>query len=73
MHGTVVERYPHYILKKTASQAFSNLQIIIHEVKWVMISKGKVTTIHFVIHHPKFENVIEIFSSGSGKYEVIFY
>lgn len=55
------EKHPNYILKKTASQAFRNLQIIIHKGKWAMISKGKAPTIHFVIHHPKLENAIENF------------
>lgn len=56
-----VEMHPHYILKKTTSQAFSNLQITIHEGKWAMVSKAKAPTIHFVIHHPKLENAIENF------------
>ncbi len=52
---------PNYILKKTSVCAFRNLQIIIHENKWAMVSKGKSPAIHFVIHHPKLRGAIESF------------
>lgn len=52
---------PNYILKKTSVCAFRNLQIIIHENKWAMVSKGKSPAIHFVIHHPKLRGAIEGF------------
>lgn len=55
------ESHPNYTLKKTCSQTFLNLQIIIHEGKWAMISKGKAPSIHFVIYHPKLLNAIENF------------
>ena len=53
--------HPGYTLKKTSSQAFRNLQILIHEGKWAMVSKGKTPAIHFVIFHPKLLNAIENF------------
>ena len=53
--------HPNYTLKKTSSHAFRNLQIIIHEGKWAMISKGKAPSIHFLIYHPKLVNAIETF------------
>lgn len=53
--------HPNYTLKKTASQAFRNLQISIHEGRWAMVSKGRAPVIHFVIHHPKLRNAIENF------------
>ena len=52
---------PNYILKNTSVCAFRNLQIIIHENKWAMVSKGKSPAIHFVIHHPKLRGAIEGF------------
>lgn len=52
---------PNYALKKTSVCAFRNLQIIIHENKWAMVSKGKSPAIHFVIHHPKLRGAIESF------------
>ena len=52
---------PNYTVKKTASHAFCNLQIQIHEGQWAMISKGKAPAIHFVIRHPKLRNAIECF------------
>lgn len=56
------EKYhPNYVLKKTSVCAFRNLQIIIHENKWAMVSKGKSPAIHFVIHHPKLRGAIENF------------
>ncbi len=54
-------QHPTYILKKTSAQAFRNLQILIHEDQWVMISKGKAPAIHFVIRHPKLRKTIESF------------
>lgn len=53
--------HPNYTLKKTSVCAFRNLQIIIHENKWAMVSKGKSPAIHFVIHHPKLRGAIEKF------------
>lgn len=53
--------HPNYTLKKTSSHDFRNLQIIIHEGKWAMISKGKAPSIHFLIYHPKLVNAIETF------------
>lgn len=52
---------PNYTLKKTSVCAFRNLQIIIHENKWAMVSKGKSPAIHFVIRHPKLRGAIESF------------
>ena len=40
---------------------FKNIQILILEEHWVMISKNKNPSIHFVIHHPKLRNAIENF------------
>ena len=37
------------------------IQILILEKNWVMISKNKCPSIHFVIHHPKLQNAIENF------------
>lgn len=53
--------HPNYIFNQTSSCAFRNLQILIHERKWVMVSKGKSPAIHFVIHHPKLRKAIECF------------
>lgn len=55
------DSHPNYTLKKTSAHAFRNLQIVIHEGKWAMISKGKAPAIHFVIYHPKLEKAIEQF------------
>lgn len=55
------KNHPNYTLKKTSVCAFRNLQIIIHENKWAMVSKGKSPAIHFVIHHPKLRGAIESF------------
>ena len=50
-----------YLLKLGAFQTFHNLQILIHEEQWAMVSKGKAPAIHFVIRHPKLRNAIENF------------
>ena len=53
---------PNYRFKTNAELAFRNLQIQIHEGQWVMVSKNKAPTIHFVIRHSKmlyaFENFV---------------
>ena len=40
---------------------FKNIQILILEKHWVMVSKNKSPSIHFVIHHSKLRNAIENF------------
>lgn len=53
--------HENYTVTGTAVSTFSNLQIMMHEGKWAMISKGNSPAIHFVIHHPKLRNAIENF------------
>lgn len=55
------EKHSNYIFKQTSSHTFRNLQIIIHQGQWVMISKENLT-IHFIIHHPKLREAIENFT-----------
>ena len=50
-----------YKLTFNPNHTFSNIQILILEKNWVMISKNKCPSIHFVIHHPKLQNAIENF------------
>lgn len=52
---------PNYSWGMSGSQAFRNLQILIHQGRWVMVSKGKAPAIHFVIRHPKLRYAIESF------------
>ena len=55
------EEHANYTLKCSSAHAFRNLQILIHEGRWVMVSKGKAPAIHFVIRHPKLRSAIEHF------------
>ena len=55
------KRHPGYTLVRTKGQPFRNLQIIMHEGRWAMVSKNKAPAIHFVIHHPKLRGAIENF------------
>lgn len=55
------EQNRNYTLKCSAAHTFRNLQILIHEGQWVMVSKGKAPAIHFVICHPKLRRAIESF------------
>ena len=48
----------YHIVENTAS-AFRNVQIYIHEGKWVLVSKNKTPAIHFLIRHPKMRNAFE--------------
>ena len=50
-----------YKLTFNPNHTFRNIQILILEKNWVMISKNKCPSIHFVIHHPKLQNAIENF------------
>lgn len=53
--------HKNYVLHSSVSNPFQNLQIILHEGKWAMISKGNAPAIHFVIHHSKLRDAIEHF------------
>ena len=50
-----------YKLSINNNNTFKNIQILICEKHWVMISKANSPSIHFVIHHPKLRNAIENF------------
>lgn len=62
-HLNLTRRYEtehaNYILKNNPLSAFRNIQIRIHEGKWVMVSKNKTPSIHFLIRHPKLRNAFE--------------
>ncbi len=53
--------HENYTVNLSTAHAFRNLQILIHEDQWAMVSKSKVPTIHFVIRHPKLRGAIENF------------
>lgn len=53
--------HKNYTLKQTSEHPFDNLQILWHEGKWAMVSKGKSPAIHFVIHHARMCAAIENF------------
>lgn len=55
------QKNTNYILRISTTHAFRNLQILVHEGQWAMISKSKAPAIHFIIHHPKLRNAIENF------------
>ena len=50
-----------YSLGINNNNTFKNIQILICEKNWVIISKANSPSIHFVIHHPKLCNAIENF------------
>ena len=50
-----------YKLTFSSNHTFKNIQVLILEKHWVMISKNKSPSIHFVIHHSKLRNAIENF------------
>ena len=56
------EKYnKNYKLSVNTNNTFKNIQILICEKNWVMVSKANSPSIHFVIHHPKLRNAIENF------------
>lgn len=48
-----------YSITQTKENAFANIQITMHENEFVMISKNKAPTVHFVIRHPILRKAIE--------------
>ena len=50
-----------YNVQINSKNIFRNIQILIHEGNFVIISKDTDPAIHFVIHHPKLCNAIENF------------
>ena len=55
------ENTPNYKLTVNHQHTFKNIQVLICEKNWVMVSKANSPSIHFVIHHPKLRNAIENF------------
>lgn len=53
------EKEPNYSVKLSTQAGFKNMRIMIHEGEFVMISKSKSPTVHFVIRHPKLREAIE--------------
>ncbi len=49
----------HYSAAPARKNAFVNIQITMHENEYVMISKNKEPTIHFVLRHPTLRGAIE--------------
>lgn len=53
------KQHTNYTIRKNPSPAFQNIQIYIHEGRWVIVSKNKTPAIHFLICHPKMRNAFE--------------
>ena len=53
--------HPRCRLELTADSTFRNLEIVMHEGRWAMVSKEKSPAIHFVIRHAKLRSAIESF------------
>ena len=55
------EKHSNYKLTDNSSRTFKNIQVLICENNWIMISKDNSPSIHFVIRHPKLRSAIENF------------
>lgn len=53
------QEHPGYTLQLSARSLYRNIQIIIREGKWVMVSKSRAPVIHFVIRQPKLRAALE--------------
>lgn len=53
------KQHSNYSIVNNSSSAFRNIQIYIHEGKYVIVSKNKTPAIHFLIKHPKMRNAFE--------------
>ena len=56
------QTHKNYSAEFTRANPFRNLQIILHEGRWAMISKGNFPAIHFIIHHQRLRSAIESFT-----------
>ena len=50
-----------YNIKIINKLLFNNIEIILNEDKWIMISKNNEPTIHFIIEHPTLIQAISNF------------
>lgn len=57
------KKYENYTLNIVSKETFKNIDIMIHEGKWAMISKKTSPAIHFVIREKRLLNAIENFSA----------
>ena len=53
------EKNKNYSVANNKENAFSNIQITIHEGEYVMISKNNAPTVHFVVRHPILREAID--------------
>lgn len=53
------KKYKNYSVIQARGNAFTNIQITMHENEFVMISKNKAPTIHFIMRHPILRKAIE--------------
>jgi len=51
--------HTNYSVRTNLERVFRNIQITMKESEWVMLSKNKSPTIHFVVRHPKLRSAIE--------------
>lgn len=56
-------KYSGYRITENTQAAFRNIEIRIHEGRWVMLSKNCSPVIHFVIFHPKMRSALENFAA----------
>ena len=55
----IAAEHANYSAVRARDNAFANIQILMHENSFVMISKNTAPTVHFVIRHPVLRNAIE--------------
>lgn len=53
------EAEANYTVELSRQRAFRNLQILVREGEWVLLSKQKSPAIHFVVRHPRLRRAIE--------------
>ena len=51
--------HANYSAVRARDNAFANIQILVYENSFVMISKNTAPTVHFVIRHPVLRNALE--------------
>ena len=53
------EKNSNYNVSILQISAYRNIQILIHEGKWVIVSKNRTPVIHFLIRHPQMQRAFE--------------
>ena len=59
------QAHPTYRVQTARARCARNLQILLHEGSWAMVSKSKSPAVHFVIRHEGMRRALESYCAGT--------